>query len=417
MTADRSVVDFDHHTVDYQEHTREIYADLRQRCPVAWSERYGGYWVVSSYERVWEALRDHDTFSSGKWTAPDGTWRGGDVIPDTPSPPLLPLDTDPPEWNGLRRILNPWLAPKQVDDRQPLFDQYATELMDGVIEKGQFDLILDFANPMPAMATLNLVGIGLEEWHRWAEPHHAVQYAAMGTPEFDAAMSGLQWQRDQLAEMIESRRHSPRDDLLTAVARAEIEGRPLSADDGAALVLTVIGGGVDTTTSVVANVAMYLCRHKDRRSWLIDDIDGRLPNAIEEFLRVFPPVPAVARTVKKDASLGGQQMCPPERALLSVTAANHDASEFEAADEIQLDRSTNRHVTFGIGIHRCVGSNAARAMVRTMLTHLLRRMPDYEVDESRCVRYGPSSAVDGWISVPVTFTPGSRSEESPHRAV
>ena len=411
MTDDRSTIEFDHHTPDYHEHAREIYADLRARCPVGWSESYGGFWVMSSYDAVWSALRDHETFSSGKWTEADGTWRGGDVIPDTPSPPLLPLDTDPPLWNGLRRILNPWLGPAQVEARQELFDSYAERLLDDVIEKGSFDLVLDFANPMPAMATLNLVGIDLDEWQRWAEPHHAIQYAPFGTPEFDAAMAGLGWQRERLAELIDDRRRSPRNDLLSAVAQAEIDGSPLSLEDGAALVLTVIGGGVDTTTSVVANSVIYLGRQLEKRAWLAEDLDARLPGAIEELLRTFPPVLAVARTVRRDANIGSEHVCPGERALLSVVSANHDPAEFDRPEQTVLDRAANRHVTFGIGIHRCVGSNAARAMVKTMLTHVLRRIPDYVVDEARAVRYGPSSAVDGWISLPVQFSPGSRSSE------
>jgi cytochrome P450 len=408
MPVDRPIIDFDHHTVEYQERAREMYRDLRDTCPVGWTEQHGGYWVFSGYEDVWQALRDHETFSSAKWQEPDGTWRGGDVIPDTPSPPLYPLDLDPPVWNDYRRVLNPWLAPAAVEARKDRLQAYATELFDRVIEQGQCDLILDFGNPMPAMSTLDLVGLELDDWHRWAEPHHAIQYAAPGSPAFMEAVEGMMWQRAQLAAAIVDRRARPRDDLVTAVAQADVMGEPMTPEDGAALILTVIGGGVDTTTALFANSLLYLHRNHDQRARLLEDVEQRLPVAVEEFLRVFPPVPAVARTVLKDASSGGARQCPRERVAISVLSANHDPQEFDEPEEIRLDRFPNRHVTFGIGIHRCVGSYAARTMVRLMLETVLQRIPDYRIDEDQMVRYGPSSAVDGWISVPVTFTPGPR---------
>jgi cytochrome P450 len=411
VSETRPVVDFDHHTLEYQEEGRRLYRELRASCPVAWSEHYGGFWVLSPYEAVWNALRDHETFSSAKHQDEDGNWHGGDVIPNSGRPPLIPLEVDPPTWNPYRRLLNPLLSPARVDERRAAFEAYATDLIDGFIEKGTCDLVLDFGNPLPAMATLDMVGIPLDDWHRWADVHHAVQYAEPGSPEYTRAVDGFAWQFEQLVAGIVERRANPRDDMLTTLAQGELDGAPLDPTIGAGVLLTVIGGGVDTTTSLFANAMIHLSRHPEHRAWLLEDLGGRLPLAAEEFLRVYPPVPAVARSVNGDVEFGGQTMCPGEVVLVPVLSANFDPAQFEEPEEVRLDREVNRHVTFGLGIHRCVGSSVARTVIQIMLEQVLRRMPDVSVDEARARRYGPTSAVDGWISLPATFTPGARTQE------
>jgi cytochrome P450 len=250
------------------------------------------------------------------------------------------------------------------------------------------------------------VGLPFDEWHRWAEPHHAVQYATPGSDESAQAARDLIWQRQQLCSEIAQRRVHPRDDMLTAVAQAEVDGRPITEDEGAALVQTVIGGGVDTTTATVANGLLHLYRHPEQRAWVLEDIDGRLPDACEELLRYYPPVLKVCRTATSDVEVAGQQLCPGERVALPVVSANRDEDAFERPDEVRLDRFPNRHVTFGLGIHRCVGSNAARAMLHSMIGEVLRRIPDYRILEDEAVPYGPNSVVDGFIRMPMEFTPG-----------
>ncbi len=410
MHDDRPLLDFDHTTTEYQQHAREIYGDLRARCPVGWSENHGGYWVLSSYDAVWNALRDHETFSSARYKDEQGAWHGGLAIPDLQTATLLPLHLDPPQWADYRRILNPWLSPTRVEEARDRLAAHATDLLDAVVETGHCDLIPVLGNPLPAIATLELIGIEVDDWDRWAQPHHAIQYSPRGSAAFEQAMLDLTWQREQLVDALAARRADPRDDMLSAVATARVGDDLITLDDAAALLSTVISGGVSSSTALFANSVLHLHRHPDQRRWLLDDLDGRLPAALEEFLRVYPPVPVVARTIAKDGAMGGFHQRPRERVAISVLSANHDDSEFDDPDEIRLDRFPNRHATFGIGIHRCVGSYVARTIVRLMLEQVLRRTPDFAVDESAMVRFGPSSTIDGWISLPVTFTPSRRTK-------
>jgi cytochrome P450 len=403
-----ALTEFDHHTVEFQESSRETFRELRERCPVARTERWGGYWVLSKYEDIWNAFRDHQTFSSAKTQDEQGQWHGGDVIPDTPMPPFFPLDLDPPDHGQFRQILNPFLSPAAVERRAPVIEARVASLIDEFIERGECEVITEFANPAPAIATVDLIGLEIDDWQRWAAPHHAIQHVDHGSPEYQAAIADLMWQRDQLADAIRDRLESPRDDMLTFVANSKVYGRAITPDEGAALLWTVVGGGVDTSTAFVANALLHLARHQDQRAWLLDDLDARLPAAVEELLRYYPPVRSVARTVLREVELRGQKLCPYDRVLLPVLSANLDAEQFDRADEVVLDRETNRHATFGIGVHRCVGSSAARFIVRTMLSEVLRRLPGYEVDEGSSRRYGPMSPNDGWVSMPITFTPGER---------
>ena len=407
--ASDATTQFDHHTVEFQEHARETFQELRETCPVARTDQWGGYWVLSRYEDIWRALRDHETFSSAKAQDENGQWRGGDVIPGSPMPPFYPLDLDPPDHGEFRQILNPFLSPAAVDRRSPAIQRRVTALVDNFIERGECELISEFANPAPAIATVELIGLEVDDWQRWAEPHHAIQHAEHGSPAHEKAIVDLMWQREQLAEAIRQRLESPRDDMLTSVANAKVYGRQITPDEGAALLWTVVGGGVDTSTAFVANAVLHLATHPEQRAWLIDDLDERLPAAVEELLRYYPPVRTVARTIKREVEFHGEQLCPRDRVLIPVLSANFDSAQFERADEVVLDRETNRHATFGIGVHRCVGSSAARFIVRTMLSELLRRVPDFAVDETSARRYGPMSPNDGWVSMPMTFTAGRRS--------
>jgi cytochrome P450 len=408
MEATDIVSNFDHHTVEYQIHGREMFNTLRESCPVVHSDNWGGYYVMTKYQDIWQALRDHGTFSSAKYQDESGGWHGGDVIPDGSMPPFYPLDLDPPLHQSYRQILNPFLSPAAVTQRSERILGYISTLIDGFIERGECELITEFANPAPAIATVELLGLEVTEWRRWSEPHHAIQFAEHGTPEHEHAIADLVWQRDQLAEAIRDRLENPRDDMITHVANAEIDGRQITPDEGAALLWTVVGGGVDTSTAFVTNALAHLSQHPEQRAWLVDDLDSRLPTAIEELLRYYPPVRAVARTVRQEVEVSGARLCPADRVLLPVLAANIDPEQFDRPNEVILDRESNRHATFGIGIHRCVGSSVARFIVTNMIREVLTRMPDYQCDVENAVRYRPSSPNDGWVSMPATFTPGPR---------
>ena len=200
---------------------------------------------------------------------------------------------------------------------------------------------------------------------------------------------------------------SPRDDALTAIAHHEIDGVRLSEETALSIAFLTTAGGVDTTTSLTGAALLHLSQHPADRERLLNEPD-LLPLATEEFLRYYPPARAHARIVAVDTVFEGVEMKQGDRVLLSEAAAGRDESAFENADEFVIDRNPNRHVSFGVGIHRCPGSHLARIEFSEMITAVLERMPDYEIALDGVEEYPDWAMVGGWRRMPATFTPNHR---------
>jgi len=403
-----SNVDVDHTSPEYARNFHAIARELREDCPVAFSKHHGGYWLVTDYESCAHALRDDAVFSSLHAVEEiDGIRYGGVNIPEAPYQNAL-IEMDPPEWNIFRRILNPVFAPPRVEELRPRVLEFTTDCIDKVIESGAIDFVLDLANPVPAMVTLLILGLPLEDWGKYAEPTHEVVYTRPGTPAFEKAVAGQQWMFETLYREIVDRRTSPRDDVLTQLVTSKIDGRRLTDEEIVSMLNTVVNGGVDTTTSLLSNAIEHLDRDRESRQLLIDRPE-MIPTATEEFLRYFSPVHAFSRTVVRDTELEGQQLRPGDRVLLCFGSANRDHTQFPDPDTFIPDRFPNRHVAFGLGKHRCIGSTLARHQFAIMLEQVLRRMPDYVIDRERTERYPSIGIVNGYIMMPARFTPGRRS--------
>lgn len=403
----RASVDFDHTSEEFARDGDAIVADLRRRCPVAHTERHGGYWVLTSYRAAERALRDDATFSSRhEPPAPDGFHLAGVNIPEAAQSNVL-IEQDPPEWNPIRRILNPLFAPPKIEALRATFERFTAECLDRVVESGTIDFVLDLANPVPAMATLDFLGLPLDQWEQFAEPCHAVVFSRPGTPDFAKAIDGQRWMFDALRREVAARRDEPRDDNLTVIMRADVGGRTLDDDEVVSLCGTIVNGGVDTTTALLANAIEYLDRDHDLRAELAEE-PAKVEVAAEEFLRYFSPVQAFARTVVHDTELGDQRLTRGDRVLVHFGAANRDEEEFPDPDAFVADRSPNRHMSFGLGKHRCIGSTFARVEFTVMLQQVLARMPDYVVDRAAMEPYPSHGIVRGYVRMPGSFTPGSR---------
>jgi cytochrome P450 len=400
---DKVEVDFDHHSPKFARHNREILRDLQTTCPVAWTSAHGGYWVASDYDAVATFSRDDDLFASGKDFG-NGVRRGVS-IPETPGQ-AIPIETDPPEFYGYRRLLNPWFAPGAVAKLEPTIRDVADALVDRVIEAGRFDVVLALTNPLPAIMTLHILGLPIDDWARYAMPMHEIMYTPPG-PEFNRVGAAYLDIAVAIVETIEQRRKDPKDDLLSYLAHADIDGRPLTDDELGGIVNLVIAGGVDTTTAVTSNALIYLSQNREARQQLIDDPERR-KLACEEFLRYYSPIQALGRTITTDVEVKGQQLQAGERVLICWAGANQDPEMFENPDDVVLDRFPNKHTAFGLGLHRCVGSTLARAQILAMLDVVLERMPDYTVDEAGVQRYPSLAIVNGCITIPATFTPGPK---------
>jgi cytochrome P450 len=402
-TTEKVVVEFDHTSPEYAAHAQEITADLRARCPVAYSPNHDGFWIVTGYESLAQSMRDEATFSSRHLTAEDGARFGGVNIPEAPYENAL-VEMDPPEWNAFRRVLNPMFAPAAIARLHPALAEFTNTAIDACAESGSIDFVLDLANPVPAQATLAFLGLDLDDWQRFAEPAHEVVYSRPGSAEFQRAVEGQQWMFETVAAAVIERRRRAREDNLSRIVHADIDGRTFTDEEIVSLLGTIINGGVDTTTALFANAIEYLDRNHALRDLLIAQPE-LIPSATEEFLRYFTPVQAFARTVARDTELGDQVLKRGDRVLMCFASANRDDREFPHADEFVPDRQPNRHVAFGIGKHRCIGSTLARAEFATMLETTLRRIPDFRVVRSETVRYPSLGIVNGYVSMPARFTP------------
>ncbi len=408
MSSSRPRIDFDHLSPEHARRHVEIYRELREQHPVAWTDAYGGFWVVSRYADVAAIARDDESFSS----AHDN---GGINIPTAPAR-NVPLELDPPEFLPYRTMLNPPFAPAAIRQWQAFVSDCTAEFLDRAIESGEIDFVRDLGNPVPALFTLAFLGFPLSEWPRFAEPMHDAVACPPETPGHRRAVEGITWVQQQIRAALADRRARPREDLLSRIANASIAGEPIPEERAQETVFLIIGGGVDTTTALLSNTLFWLNDQPAARKHLCED-PKRIALACEEFLRVFAPTQALARTAMRDVEIGGQQIRKGERMLISWASANRDAAVFERPDELVLDRFPNRHSSFGLGAHRCLGSNFARLEFGILLREVLRRMPDYQIDLARAQRYESIGIVNGWVGLPARFTPGARVGSSFQQAV
>jgi cytochrome P450 len=401
------IVDLDHHSDDYNRNEHAINDDLRRRCPVAWNERYGGFWFVTGYDAVTEAARDGETFAHKyEPDAADGVNYQGEMGVPRPQgqPPLGVGEIDGPYHKALRRALMPFFSSGAVDGMRPFMEQSVHWFLDQRIADGQMDLVLDFASPVPAILTMKLMGLPYDNWQLYANLFHSVM-AASGGDEYDRAIAQVPAMLDGLLEFTAARRADPGDDLTSFLVQFEFDGRRLDDQQLIDILWNLIGGGVDTTTSLTALSLLHLGTHPDLRRQLIDR-PQLYRTAADEFLRYFSVNKQLSRTVSRDTVLAGQQLRRNDRVLISWIAANHDEQHFECPRDVLLDRSPNHHVAFGLGPHRCIGAPLARVMFEVMVKGVLDRMPDYVVDLDGVTQYAGNPTMTGVGKLPVTFTPG-----------
>ena len=402
--TERATIDFDQHSQAYAADPWRTASALSAKCPVAWSEHHGGFWVISGYEEVRQAARDSDTFSS-RHDLPTGcTAFQGVNLPAAPGR-YLPIEVDPPEQLDWRRGLLGYFTPAVAQRLKPLMQQFSTWCIDQCAERGEIDLVMELSSAVPALVTLHLLGLPLSRWRTYVEITHKINYTI--GEERDATFRKFDSMLQEVACVAAERRKDPREDLLTGLGQMEVGGKLLSIEDITSACGTIIGGGIDTTSAVVAGSLRHLGENEADRRRLIDHPED-LPKALEEFLRFISPVTGLARTVARDVELGGQQLKAGDRVQIMWHGANMDERVYENPTELKLDRDASRHVTFGYGAHRCLGSAIARVDVPTMLTSVLTRVPDYKLVPGASQRYPSIGVSNNYISLPATFEPIAR---------
>jgi cytochrome P450 len=388
--------DVDHHSAYFREHNYEIFEDLRGRCPMARSSAWGGYWLFVNYQDVYDAGQDNELFSSAMEKA----------IPPAGNPdPFIPIDSDPPLLAQYRKIVLPWFSPAAAKNSEPTFRRIATELIDEFIEAGEADIVGQLTTPLPARWILGMLGFDESRWPEWVEWIHATVHERSHDPE--AALVAVTNIYTSIVTEIQARRSGGyRDDLLSVIMQGRVDGEPLSDGVVIGYAFLMLLGGMDTTSGLTGNALVHLAQQPDLRQRLIAE-PGLLPKATEEFLRHDTPSQGLARIVTRDCEFKGQRLNAGDRVLLMYAAANRDPEVFHDPGRIDFDRTANRHLAFGAGAHRCLGSNHARVMFQVMISEILTRLPDYTI-AGPVERFPDAGDVYAVRRLPIRFAPAAR---------
>ena len=362
--------DFDHTDPAWVGDPFPIWDDLRTRCPVAHSDRYGGVWLPTRHEDVSAIAYDTDHFSS----------RGVVVAEVKPQaePPIggaPPITSDPPFHAFARRLLLPAFAPRPVQALEPVTRQLCRDLLDRIGDAAECDAAVDYAQDIPPAVIARMLGLPPEDDELFRGFIHDVLESI--TDDEEAVMGKEEGLDSYLDRHIADHVEHPRDDLISYLLDVEIEGTRLSPEHVRGTVLLLLIAGIDTTWSAIGAALWHLAAHADDRHRLAAEPE-LMGQAVEELLRAYAPV-TMARIVAEDTELGGRQMAAGDWVLLPFPAANRDPEVFEDADRVVLDRAVNRHAAFGLGIHRCLGSNLARMELTVALEEWMARFPDFEL--------------------------------------
>jgi cytochrome P450 len=371
--------DFSHVEPEWSADPYPIQDDLRQRCPIAHTGRFGGGWLPTRYEDVAAIAYDTEHFSSrsiimSNFRPPH------EVAPVGGSPPI---SSDPPFHHDARRLLLPAFTKAAVARQEPATREFCHSLVDAFGERAVVDAASEYAQHIPIRVIADMLGFPAEDGPRFREFVENTLEGVNLPP--DERIERMQQLFDYLIEQIRDHLDHPRDDLTSFLINAELYGRKLEADHVAGTMALLLIAGIDTTWSAIGASLWHLAKNPEDRSRLVAD-RSLVPTATEEFLRAYAPV-TMARLVKEDIRWHGVDMKADDWILLSFPAANRDPAQFDRAGEVVIDREVNRHAAFGLGIHRCVGSHLARMELRVALEVWLERIPGFTLEDPSAVRW------------------------------
>jgi len=381
-----------------------IWADLRQRCPIAHSDRWGGSYLPTRYDDVGEMARLVPALSSQEFIVvppvplvdPDT----GQVLRDRPYAP--PISSDPPFHTAARRLLLPAFSPQAVAGHEPYTRELAHRLVDAFAGRGRCDGAVEFAQQIPPKVIAHLMGLDENRGEDFIEWVRGVLEFGATDPELRVA-TGLKmfafWR-----EEIDKRRFQPTGDFISWLLAQDLDGEPVTDEHAMSTCNLLLIAGIDTTWSSIGSALWHLASHPADRRRLVAEPE-LLPTAVEELLRVYSPV-TMGRLAIEDVTVDGVTIPAGSRVLMNFPAANRDPAQFPDPDTVVIDRAQNRHVAFGIGIHRCAGSNLARMEMQVALSVFLERIPEFELDGDAAVTWC-GGQVRGPRRLPLRFAAAS----------
>lgn len=390
-----TAADFSQHDSELMQRPYEFFDRIRSSgCPVARSEKLGGFWYTTNYAAARRVYDDFRTFSSA-----DGT-----ALPKQPLA-LYPIDLDPPQQTKMRKVLNPIFLPDAVKAYQPRMAAIIDALLDELAPKGEAELQEDLVRPTLATVILPFLGVPLSDQAMLAHKLDFLTRQRVDDPE-TCARYGMELSAYLNDFVLRRRSAAPEDDLMQVLLDARINGEPLTDDEIVGTATLVLFGGLDTTSAVLGRAIWYLIEHPDVCAQLLKgELD--FPRALQEFVRFASPIQGLRRTVTRDTELEGCPLKAGDYIMAMNGPANHDPSKFPEPDEVRFDRpigSEHDHLGFGGGAHICLGQHFAKTLMETLIRAVFARLPDlriragfepsYAVGESRVLR-----------TLPVTFRP------------
>ena len=390
--------DWDHADPAYNQNAPQIWEQLRGTCPVAHTDRYGGAWLPVTHADVSAVARDTDHFSSEGAVLsnkpPRDQWVSMAPIGGAP-----PITSDPPFHADARRLLLPAFSPQVVAEWEPEIRRLCNELIDNMGDVDTVDAAVQYAQNIPVYVIARMLGLPLEDSDYFRETVHMV-LEEIGA-EFGERQGAFEKLDAYLGMHVRDHIENPKDDLIGFLLNAKIYDQPLSPEHVVGTIILLMVAGIDTTWSSIGSSIWHLAQHPSDLQRMVNEPE-LLPTAIEELLRMYAPV-TLARIVSQDAEIGGCPVKAGDSVLLPFPAANRDPEVFPDADKVIIDREENRHVAFGLGIHRCLGSNLARLELRVAVEVFIQRFPKFELANPSSVTWSLGQ-VRGPRKLPVRIT-------------
>jgi len=394
------------HSPEFAANHNAVISHIPAHCPVfranmeAFSPGPIDVVVLGGYDAIWRTARDADVMSSKP--PPEMVAAAKARL----APMNLPTNADPPLAFEYRRIVEPFVGPHAAAAFEPRVRDLVNRLIDRFIERGCVDIVQELAQPLTAMLTMWVAGLPETKWFFYSDCIHRFLWRDGDVTALFAEMAAVQ---QELREDIGRLRADPASGgVIGATRTAAIEGRPVEDWEVDGMLWLLLLGGVDTTQALTGSATVFLGRNPEHRQQLLDRPE-LLPNAIEELLRFHAPVLSTPRTVASDVEVAGVSLKAGERALLCWAAANRDPAVFERPNEVDFERANaHRHLTFSAGPHRCLGLHVARMEIRVMLEEILRRLPDFQLDEEGLAFAPDVAIIYGYKAVPIRFSPGRR---------
>ena len=390
--------DWDHADPAYNQNAPQIWEQLRGTCPVAHTDRYGGAWLPVTHADVSAVARDTDHFSSEGAVLsnkpPRDQWVSMAPIGGAP-----PITSDPPFHADARRLLLPAFSPQVVAEWEPEIRRLCNELIDNMGDVDTVDAAVQYAQNIPVYVIARMLGLPLEDSDYFRETVHMV-LEEIGA-EFGERQGAFEKLDAYLGMHVRDHIENPKDDLIGFLLNAKIYDQPLSPEHVVGTIILLMVAGIDTTWSSIGSSIWHLAQHPSDLQRMVNEPE-LLPTAIEELLRMYAPV-TMARIVSQDAEIGGCPVKAGDSVLLPFPAANRDPEVFPDADKVIIDREENRHVAFGLGIHRCLGSNRARLELRIAVEVFIQRFTKFELAHPGAVTWSLGQ-VRGPRKLPVRIT-------------